>query len=112
MLYDYEFGKLIGRVNLPENDFFTAMKFLDGYSLLIVATSSMKVFVINIESKDYSTMSLECLGVIDPNFSIQKKLENSMKCTRLIDRQHKKNPNTDKAPNPYFSEKDSYVDKI
>lgn len=106
VIYDYEFGKLIAKVTLDEGVDVTGMEFINGYSLLLVATSDKNLYMIDVESKEGTSIYLKCILICDPNLNIPARRENSRLCARLL----KSNSKT--SFNPYDEEEPSFVDKI
>ena len=52
-IYDYEFGRLLAKIELEKSTFASGLNFIEGYSLLVVATESKHVYLVDISNKDY-----------------------------------------------------------
>ena len=43
--YDYEYWKILGTIELPEGSYPTSIEFIDGYSLIIICTSTGDILI-------------------------------------------------------------------
>ncbi len=44
LLWNYEFGRLLARIDLPEDDDATCAEFINGYSVLLVGTQRGRLY--------------------------------------------------------------------
>ena len=66
-LWDYEKGLLIGLIKLAYNDEPTCLKFINGFSMLIVGTSHGVIYFFNFTIKNHQWVDFRLVGYIELN---------------------------------------------
>lgn len=78
IFYNYEFCRLIGKVELDSGLYPTAIEFINGFGLVLIATSDYKLFLVDFfSSSEMSNIRLRLIGYCNPNHWIPARSKNS-----------------------------------
>lgn len=78
IFYNYEFCRLIGKVEFDSGVFPTAVEFINGFGLVLIATSDQKLYLVDYQtSSEMSNIRLRLLGFCNPNHHIPMRTKNS-----------------------------------
>ena len=114
ILYDYEFCRLAGRIVFAPGVYVTAMEFINGYGIMMVATSDCKFYLMRLSNTGMTTtFEVDFLGWTNPDHHIKELDRNSLEYEIEWLRFLQENPNAlgqkpkrDKAPSLLFPELD------
>lgn len=64
-IWDYEYFKLLGCVELPNSIEPTAISFINGYSIIVISCNNAKIYFIYMLIKNITTCEFTLIGVIN-----------------------------------------------
>jgi len=83
-IWDYEYCKLLGFLELEEGYEPTSLVFINGYSILLIGASNNKIYIVQIIRKDQNT-DFQLFGVINLEDTKEKGTQNFQANKLLID---------------------------